>query len=201
MERMDAWFEVPLGGTMATALWRAAYRVRPEGDRVVVVEVRIFPHLGSPGAAPGEWNIETGVVPRGGMPARLIRDELVLGTHVHELLPAFLNRTRKSFPPAIFDAWLQRLGYPPKVRKGPGTRAGRGPKGRTDRELAELAAVYVSKKGERAPVEATAKEVGLPATVVRDALHKARERGVLTSTKQGHAGGELTSRAKALLQK
>jgi DNA-binding transcriptional regulator PaaX len=49
-------------------------------------------------------------------------------------------------------------------------------------------------------VEATAEEVGLPATVVRDALHKAREKGVLTRTHQGRAGGELTPRAKALLR-
>lgn len=200
MDRVDAWFEVPLGGTWQTAPWRAAYRVRPWGDRVVVVEVRVFPHLGSPGAAGGEWNVETGVVPEGGMSARLIRDHLVLGTHVHELLPAFLNRTRKSFPAATFSDWLDRLGYPAKVRKGPGARAGEESKGRTDRELAELAAVYVSKRGERAPVEATAEEVGLPATVVRDALHKAREKGVLTRTQQGRAGGELTPWAMALLE-
>ena len=199
MERMDVWFEVPLEGNWQTAPWRVAYRVRPSGDRVVVAEVRVFPHLGSPGAPPGEWNVETGVVPEGGMPARLIRDGLVLGTHIHDWLPAFLNRTRKRYPFFIFKE-LEQLGYPAKVRKGPGARAGRGSKGRTDRELAELAAVYVTKRGERAQVAATAEEVGLPTTAVRDALHKAREKGVLTPTQQGRAGGELTPRAEALLR-
>lgn len=200
MERMDAWFEVPLQGTWATAPWRASYRVRPEGDRVVVVEVRVIPHLGNPGADPGEWNAETAVIPKGGMAARLIRDELVLGTHIHEMLPAFLNRTRQNLPAALFDAWLVRLGYPAEVAKGPGARAGRGPKGRSDRELAELAAVYVSKRGERAPVKVTAKEVGLHPTVLRDVLHRARKRGVLTRTKQGHAGGQLTPYGRSLLR-
>jgi hypothetical protein len=195
---MDIWFEVPLEGDWQTAPWRVAYRVRPWRDRVVVVEVRVFPHLGSPGKPPGEWNGETGVVPEGGMPARLIRDRLVLGTHIHDLLPAFLNRTRKSLPAFAFRD-LDKLGYPAQVRKGPGVGAGKGPMGRTDRELTEIAAVYVTKRG-KSPVKATAEELGFSVAVVRDAIHKARRKGLLTRTQQGRAGGKLTSRAEVLLR-
>jgi len=201
MERMDAWFEVPLDGDWETAPWRAAYRVKPRGDRVEVLEVRVFPHLGSPGVSAGDWNVETGVVPEGGMTARLIRDRLVLGKHIHEMLPALLNQNRETFPPGLFGDWLDRLGYPSEVRRGPGARSKRGPKGRTDRELAEIAAIYVKvcSKGGRAHVQTTAKKLGLPATVVRDALHRARKRGLLTSTMRGLSGGKLTEYGEQVL--
>ncbi len=201
MDRVDGWFEVPLGGTWETAPWRAAYRVTPRGGRVEVLEVRVFPHLGNPGKAPGEWSPETGVVPKGGMPARLIRDHLTIGTHIHENLPALLNQKRAVPHLKFFFEWLSRLGYPVTVAKGSKVQPGKGPKGRSDEELVALAAIYLEKANVRAPIHATAAEVGLSPTVVRDALHRARNRGLLTKTGQGLPGGELTPRAKSIQKK
>lgn len=83
-----------------------------------------------------------------------------------------------------------------------------GRKRRPDRYYAEIAATYVHAlgRGSRHPVVDVARELSAasdgapyPAEYVRDALHAARKRGLLTSGPPGLAGGELTDKARATL--
>jgi hypothetical protein len=55
--------------------------------------------------------------------------------------------------------------------------------------------------GSRHPVQDVARQLGQGhnATFVRDAIHRARERGLLTRAPRGKADGELTEKALALL--
>lgn len=64
---------------------------------------------------------------------------------------------------------------------------------------ASVAAAYVELLADRAPVAALAKNLGVSASKVRNDLFAARERGLLTSTGQGRAGGELTDEAREIL--
>jgi hypothetical protein len=75
-----------------------------------------------------------------------------------------------------------------------------GPAGRSDREYAAIAAVYVRHLGDAQPVERAAEQLGLTPKSVRNYLYRARERGVLTSAGRGRAGGELTEYGCQLLE-
>jgi hypothetical protein len=72
-----------------------------------------------------------------------------------------------------------------------------------DRELVELAARYLDlvKAGSRTPVQDLLRsaDVKYSAAGLRDALAKARSRGLLTRSPRGRAGGELTAAALQLL--
>lgn len=72
---------------------------------------------------------------------------------------------------------------------------------RDERFYAEVAEAYVNLLAVNAykPVEALAHAVEVPVRTVHAWLHKARKRGLLTSAGAGQAGGELTERARALL--
>ena len=76
-----------------------------------------------------------------------------------------------------------------------------GVKGRSDESYAALAACYVAafERGEMSPVRAVARELGIGETTIRNLLTKARERGLLTATEPGRAGGALTHKASRLL--
>lgn len=72
----------------------------------------------------------------------------------------------------------------------------------TEGRLAVLAARYVVLCGESGtPTKALAEEIHVPAATVRDHLGHARAKGLLTRPGPGRAGGELTSKAIALLTK
>jgi hypothetical protein len=207
----DVWFEVALGGTWEAAPWRVAYRLLPQDGEIVVAELRVFPHLGSPGFEAGSWNVESDIIATGGITARLMRTEVVVGRHVFQLLPEFwfettsLKTGRSAHELTIgpfaqlLNAWLGRLGY----HATPGRRPSRcGPKGRTDGELAQMAEVYVAacESGEATPVKIVAEAFGVAPSSARDALHRARKVGVLTRAGIGRAGGQLTKYGRSLLR-
>lgn len=81
------------------------------------------------------------------------------------------------------------------ARKRPGRR------GRGDRFYAEVAAVYVDAlaKGNLRPVERTAEALHLSPSQVRNLLSVARDRKLLTRSRRGVAGGELTERGRHVL--
>lgn len=66
---------------------------------------------------------------------------------------------------------------------------------------AALAARYVElvREGERAPAAILARQLGMSAVTVSQRVREARERGLLTRTAAGTAGGELTPKALGLL--
>jgi hypothetical protein len=78
-----------------------------------------------------------------------------------------------------------------------------GRRGRPDLYYARLAAAYVSavESGNPRPVAAVAEQLGdgYSSAYVRDALHRARERGLLIRPPRGRAGGRLTNKALAML--
>ena len=74
-----------------------------------------------------------------------------------------------------------------------------GAAGRNERDYAALARLYVGLLGEKKPTEALARQVGVSPKTASNLLYKAREKGMLTPTVRGKAGGELTDKAKRLL--
>ena len=76
-----------------------------------------------------------------------------------------------------------------------------GPAGRKDDFYAAVAAVYVDliERGLK-PTYGVAKKYKIEYAHARDLVNEARKRGLLTRTKQGLAGGQLTAKAIALLE-
>jgi hypothetical protein len=113
---------------------------------------------------------------------------------------AYLRRTA-----AVLEATEKVPGFPPtppaqkealkRVRETR-SRPARVP----DDEIAALAARYVTlfRRGLRRPNSQLAAEYGLRSEQVRDRIHRARELGYLTPSKQGRAGGEPTPKLLAL---
>ena len=211
--RPHLWFVVHLRGA-----WRAAYRLIPRDGRPVVAELRVYPLLGDlPDLNPGEWAVEVRGfdtlehVPDDGVTAGLLKDEVIPGKHIYDLLPRLVQRHGLR---GLFEPWLRALGYNPDLK--PHTPR-RGPKGQPARDLAELAAFYLercefydklretggtSPGGKHpSPAKDTAEHFGLPgAGTARAALARARKRGLLVRTTGGRAGGRLTRRAEKLLR-
>lgn len=76
-----------------------------------------------------------------------------------------------------------------------------GSAGRGDHRYAAVAAVYVDllDAGDPSPVVTMASVLHLSVKTVRNLLYKAREKGLLTSAGRGRAGGQLTDKAKEIL--
>lgn len=180
--------------------WIVAYRLIPQGDQLIVAEVRIFP---------GQLNMFSGPepdeqtwarpIPDRGLTARGLR-QIPLGKHLRlaQKEAAQEERMFESAPPSF-----QRFAWPlERDRRRP------GPKGWPDQHYAKIAAAYVDALagGSRRPVnDATEflKKQGLPYSKdrIRDAVSEARRRGLLTPAQRGRAGGRLTDRAQKLLEK
>jgi hypothetical protein len=77
-----------------------------------------------------------------------------------------------------------------------------GRAGHPDKLYASVASMYAYAldQGSHHPVVDVAERMRLSRARVRDLLHEARRRGLLTSPPQGHAGGELTARADEILK-
>lgn len=77
-----------------------------------------------------------------------------------------------------------------------------GRAGHPDKLYASVALMYANALdlGSSHPVVDVAERMMLSRARVRDLLHEARRRGFLTSPPQGHAGGELTARARQILE-
>jgi hypothetical protein len=75
-----------------------------------------------------------------------------------------------------------------------------GRQGRSDTFYAGVAAQYVEISGSSStPTKDLAEKLHLSASRTRDLLHQARQRKLLTKTTRGLAGGQLTEKAKGLL--
>jgi hypothetical protein len=76
-----------------------------------------------------------------------------------------------------------------------------GPRGRPDVEYAHMAALYVELLGSPAPLKELAAKSIYSSSQIRSFLSEARRRKLLTRSPRGVAGGELTAKAVALLEK
>lgn len=187
--------------------WVCEYRMADQGGQSVVAELRIRPGKD---------------LPQGGLTTRLLR-RVKLGEHSAAItalirgmasggtpleertthIPAAPGRgsqKRITVGPEDFDRDIaEGLGFsePPRERRP-------GRPGRSDREYAELAREYVEalESGSRSPTADVAQKAHrfTDASHIRDGLHEARKRGLLTRPQtKGKAGGVLTDRARALL--
>jgi hypothetical protein len=186
--------------------WSACWKLGANGGRPEVVELRVVPT--PPGDvvhvdAPDRMCAPVGhhAPPGGGLRAATWRSEVVVGTHVFDLLPKALRRAAAGPVPAwssVFAAYFGALGFSPSE---PPRRGSRGPAGRGDAYYVRLAADYVAacESGSDSPVKDVAKARRTrPAKVSQD-LHRARRRGLLTEVMRGVPGGELTPRARTIL--
>ena len=195
------WFCVELRGG-----WTACYLLRGRDGRPVVVELRVLP---SPvNTAPDGSPVGHHEAPGDGLTAATLKDRVVMGRHVYELLPAAMQQSRGGVGATpvrdaegrqltLFDAFFGALGFNPSAKP---RRGRRGPKPFPDRHYAALAADYVDacSSGSRSPVKDVATARGMTPAALRTALHRARNRGLLTRQTAGRAGGQLTRRAKRL---
>jgi hypothetical protein len=76
-----------------------------------------------------------------------------------------------------------------------------GSSGRPDRFYLDIAVRYLEAVSGRHPVEDVAAQLGMERRYIRDLLHEARRRGLLTKPPRGRAGGRLTGKAEKLLDR
>jgi len=99
-----------------------------------------------------------------------------------------LETARSEASAADLRVWASGL------NKRPGRR------GRSARDYAAIAALYVDAYGSGTEVKDVADALGYSTASVRNFLSEARRRGLLTRVGQGRAGGELTAEAIELLK-
>jgi hypothetical protein len=184
------WVEAPIGDA-----WTASYRIVVQRGVPVVGELRIHPHDAYTRRHPGEWRAAflqaAAEAPEGGLTARLLRNVRV-GAHM-KVMKQILER----FAGDLKDLGLtmptpRRAARPVKIQERTHGR---------DATYARLAEAYVAAwaAGSRTPATDVARRWKLSAAKVRDLLHKARRRDLLTDTPSGKIGGELTDKARELL--
>jgi hypothetical protein len=160
--------------------FRAEMRLALQGGRLAVSELHVTP--------------ERGELPRGGITSRILR---YIPVHAHvqkvrrEDLEAVVLGTELAGMLRAFDAPAS----PP-----PATRPGRRPV--APETLLDVADAYARAVKDRSaqPTRDAAKALGMEMGRVRDYVHRARTRGLLTPTAPGRLGGTLTPRARAMLR-
>jgi hypothetical protein len=191
--------------------WLMGARVWVDQGRVVVGEIRIFPaeraEGGAPGAmegptAAGNWSGDPRKIPRGGLESQTLRFA-PLGS-VRPWVLTKVNPTYAS-PPTPFETQLRKrllaftlpgadaLAERPRPRRNVG---------RDDRYYAELAAAYVAliTAGSKRPTtDLMAQRREQSYARMRDQIHEARVRGLLSAGSPGKRGGSLLAPALALL--
>lgn len=215
----SAWFEMPLGPR-----WIVAFRLTPQRGQPVISEVRVYPDEPK-NYGPGRWSGEYGApatVPRGGLTSRIlrmIRTKQVFTTDLRSIMARKItvemekveiqkaNKGRRALKGTRREGtWTKEEwesvfpAIPFSTVKPPATR---GRQGRSDQELARMAAVYErATLAHRPPIHAVAKAHGLSLGKARDAIRRARVRGLLEwPQKQGIGGSLLTPPGKMLSKK
>jgi hypothetical protein len=136
-------------------------------------------------------------VPVGGLTTDDLR-AIRLG-ELHARIAALLREGRESdWGPS------SRVGNPPMPPRDWATELEKRPRpgrsGRGDRWYAEAAQAYVvAHRSGPTPVKAVAKAQHISPSQLRNVLHQARARGLLTASASGKAGGELTEKARTIL--
>jgi hypothetical protein len=221
----DAWFEGP---HPVSPEWTVALRVRPSSQGVpVITELRLFPSETWPDRPAGTWSGEYRGIeaecPAGGVTARLVHSLKVglLYRQERDLLARLRRAERSPDDHAAHTALVQRM-LPGAEIPAPdsaerffdeaiGKRVGvpssspsgrkRGPKGRPERFYLELAEQYANlwANGSRRPTADLARLRRCSLATMRDQIHTARERKLLTG-QWGRPGGRLTPHATDLLR-
>jgi hypothetical protein len=210
----ELWFEAQLGE------WQAAWRLLPQGGRVVFGELRLFPS--EPRRKAGRWSADRlgdrAQVPGGGITVkelrRLVRE---VGEHRRQALSEVSRwvgkEQRRERPlPSPFgpEGLFERHGLTEALVDqtqgiGGGIVATHLPPRRMRRDerfYAEMAAAYAEAvgAGNNRPIDTIADALGRSRNTVKDVIREARARRLLTETTHGRAGGRLTVKAKKLLK-
>lgn len=179
----DVWVEARLKNG-----WFVRGRMVVQGGRAVVAELQIMP---SGKAAPPGGVTQDVVrrVPLGSFgPYLMAANSFAMGdSGIGGLAQAF----KRSVGARIA---LDRLDPRPRPRRA---------SGREDLFYARLAAAYLKaiEQGSRSPIKDLASKRDELPSRIRDMVHEARERGLLSTGSAGRRGGELLPRALALLEK
>jgi len=185
--------------------WRVAMRVAVRDSRVILGEVRLFPdeegEKSQTEGKKGRWSRALAAIPPWGLEARLLK-QIRLGT-VPAWVVAMLSRD--ALDPN--ESWRKisrvtnEFMLPGAGTVMPRPRPRRAA-GRDDRFYAVLAKAYTDALAarDRHPVKTLAARRGESPAHIRDWLHEARERGLLSRGAPGVVGGQLLPRALALLR-
>jgi hypothetical protein len=145
-----------------------------QGDEVVVSSCTIAP---------------VGEVPAGGLTARQLR-RATLGDLTRDASVGLIGRIISAVAPEATPTADDDQAHP---------RPGRA--GRDDHFYAVWAARYAERVAYTArPIAELADEHGRPPARLREYIAEARRRGLLTATRRGRSGGQLTDKARALLE-
>jgi hypothetical protein len=182
----STWVEVDAGE------WTIAYRVVEVGQTREIAELRIFPTAGR--TTPGEWTSDPATVPARGLTATVLRQ---VQLREHRFL--IEHDGSLSITPPAYDGIADDL-VVLQLLDRPAMRARWG----HDIYYAALARLYAKlvEGGERNPNKRIGSLVGRPPTQIRDALHQARVRGMLTPPPQPRVpGGTLTPKTRKALER
>lgn len=207
---LDGWvaYEVPLDEPG----WHLAVLfVRDENEQLVLAELKVFPgrhrskitpkakwvgsvtetsfeHLASIGwHLAGHWSGDITTENCKGITARMLRSTLQLGAVQQRVASLVFTAAKVTFDMApefgLLDVDMAS-GY-----------------GSSDANYALWAARYVEalSRGVKSPNKDVAERYGLTHEQVRDRVHIAREKGLLTGGGRGRQGGQLTDKARQLL--
>ena len=174
--------------------WLLACTFMRRDDELILAELKIVPLTDTATDDPrsmGTWSRLSGDVPNGGITSSLLRS-IPIGEITKGVLGIVRDRRFKFRDWLIPDQWLDL----PEVSGI--ERPGRA--GRDDRYYVVWAARYAEKAGSPRPIAELAEEHGLRREQVRDLIHTARERDLLTPGRRGRPQGELTAKSRALLE-
>ena len=186
--------------------WLSYVRFAAVDGRPVIAELRVLPtaaqfgEAGDPWLAPTLDRTEWPEPPDEGLTSRALR-RVHLGEAVdraHKEIQKRLERDRERERRRLMPKFTAEAVSAPRQ---PGRR------GRDDRFYATVAAIYVEalERDPRRPVVLAAQILSkrrrgtYKPAYVRDLLHVARQRGLLTKPPKGRAGGQLTDKAQAAL--
>ena len=176
--------------------WLVAYRLVAQGGSLVVAELRVYPNEGQLEA--GRWSGRLAglkaTVPPGGLTART-HHKAKVGADVGQALPKYLAQLARERPDLY--AYVQGLGVP-------STAARRSRRGRSNRQIAEVAATYVRALERRSPhpIQDAARTHRLSPATVSQIIYTARHQlHFLTPAVRGEARGRLTTEGQRALKK
>jgi len=177
--------------------WEAEFDLARQSGTAVVSQVRVYHR------SPNQQWITSRVpdpatLPAGGLPARILRDVRFGEAYraMREIGDATDARTPEASGPA---GLLATLGFEHIGNRN--RKRGRPP--HDDGFYARVSRQYVEalRTGSRRPVVDVAQELKLSPSRVRSLLTTARKHGLLTPAVRGRAGGAITEKARALLNK
>jgi hypothetical protein len=186
--------------------WHVDAWIAPRSGRLVLGELRVLPAVdGKPGEP---WLLDPEKVPRRGLERRVLQHKVPVGRFVPQVfaqlseaegLRAQGYKGPISVPVLVSTTLLALL---PGIRALVRRPRARRSVGRDDDFYARLAAQYVERisAGSITPVKDIADQRSDTTAHIRDLLHEARERGLLTKGTTGKSAGALTPRALAVLK-